>query len=285
MRLWALDTQGAVLAERRSDRGMGVLESGQYEGVLLRTLDGMMPEAGVLPVVICGMAGARQGWQAAAYLPVPCPPAGDGAVAVATEDPRLDVRILPGLSQTDPADVMRGEETQIAGLLSAEPGFDGVICLPGTHCKWVRAAGGQVHSFRTAMTGEVFSLLAHHSVLRHSIGMGWDDDAFTNSAAWGCANPEAMPLALFPLRAEALLTGLSGGAARARLSGLLIGAEVAAMRETWDGRAVTLIGDDTLSRLYASTLSGQGAQVRMVPAEEMTLRGLRAARDRMEPVS
>ena len=31
--------------------------------------------------------------------------------------------------QASPSDVMRGEETQIAGYLSKKPNFDGVICL------------------------------------------------------------------------------------------------------------------------------------------------------------
>ena len=39
---------------------------------------------------------------------------------------------------------MRGEETQIVGLLDGEPGFDGVAVMPGTHSKWVSIAGGTI---------------------------------------------------------------------------------------------------------------------------------------------
>ena len=48
-----------------------------------------------------------------------------------SKDPRVDVRILPGLCQNTPADVMRGEETQIAGYLAKDPNFFGTLCLPG----------------------------------------------------------------------------------------------------------------------------------------------------------
>jgi 2-dehydro-3-deoxygalactonokinase len=100
--------------------------------------------------------------------PSPASPRPD-ARSGATKDPRLRVSILPGLKQAVPPDVMRGEETQIAGFLAAAPGFDGVLCLPGTHAKWVQISAEEVVSFRTFMTGELFDLLSTQSVLRHSI--------------------------------------------------------------------------------------------------------------------
>lgn len=65
---------------------------------------------------------------------------------------------------------MRGEKTQIAGFLAARPDFDGVLCLPDTHSKWVRISAGEICHFQTLMTGEMFDLLARYSVLRHSVG-------------------------------------------------------------------------------------------------------------------
>lgn len=49
---------------------------------------------------------------------------------------------------------MRGEEIQIAGYLAEKPDFDGVICLPGTHTKWVRISAGEIVGFATFLTGE-----------------------------------------------------------------------------------------------------------------------------------
>ena len=92
-----------------------------------------------------------------------------------TADPRLDVHILPGLSQAEPPDVMRGEETQIAGMLAATPDFDGLVCLPGTHTKWARVSEGRVTDFRTAMTGELFALVSGHSTLSSFTAEGWNE--------------------------------------------------------------------------------------------------------------
>src|SRR5439155_22401473 len=83
---------------------------------------------------------------------------------------RFSPRILPGVCQrlTGAEDVMRGEETQLLGLGTLWPGFSGVVCLPGTHSKWVQLTGRRVERFATAMTGELFEVLRTHSVLRHS---------------------------------------------------------------------------------------------------------------------
>ncbi len=110
---------------------------------------------------------------------------------------------------------MRGEEVQIAGYLASNPDFDGVICLPGTHSKWVEVSAGEVVSFRTFLTGELFSLLSNNSVLRHSIGTGWDASAFEAAVSEAQSHPESLARSLFGLRAESLLADLPPDTARA----------------------------------------------------------------------
>ncbi len=255
-----------------SAQGMGTLDRGGFEPALRALVGDVLPA----PVLACGMVGSRQGWAEAPYAAVPCaPPSATEAVQVAGTD--LDVRILPGVKQGRPADVMRGEETQISGYLATSPGFDGVICLPGTHTKWAHVSAGEIVSFRTAMTGEMFALLSERSVLRHSMGEGWDAEAFAAGVDQSLSRPEGLAAALFSLRAEGLLDGLDGDIARARLSGLLVGAELAAMRPYWLGQQVALIGAERLSAAYADALQTQGVPTQIAGAEEMTLAGLTAA--------
>lgn len=272
LRAWLMRADGVVLDRRASAQGMGSLDRAGFEPALRALVGDALPA----PVLACGMVGSRQGWAEAPYTAVPCaPPSAAEAVQVAGTD--LDVRILPGVKQAHPADVMRGEETQIAGFLATSPGFDGVICLPGTHTKWAHVSAGEIVSFRTAMTGEMFALLSERSVLRHSVGAGWDADSFAAGVDQTLSRPEGLAAALFSLRAEGLLNDLAGDAARARLSGLLIGAELAAMRPYWLGQQVALIGAEALSAAYATALEAQGVPCRSVGAEEMTLAGLTAA--------
>lgn len=278
LRVWAMTQGGAVQTRRSNDAGMGTLSRDGFEPALL-DLAGDLLGTGKTPVIVCGMAGSRQGWAEAKYVAAPCTPPGiDRASHVPTSDPRLSVYILPGVKQTNPADVMRGEETQIAGFLALNPKFDGVICLPGTHTKWVHISAGEIVSFRTFMTGEMFALLSQQSVLRHTAsGDGWDATAFADAVSTAMSNTSDLAARLFSIRAEGLLNDLHADQARARLSGLLIGAELAAARPYWLGQHVALIGDDTLCKVYADALGAQGLPVERTDAERMTLEGLKAA--------
>jgi 2-dehydro-3-deoxygalactonokinase len=276
LRVWSVAADGAILSAAQSDDGMGKLARDGFEPALLRLIDPMLGP-GVTRVYACGMVGSRQGWVEARYRAVPCPPLDAAALTRApTTDPRIEVLIAPGLSQDRPADVMRGEETQIAGALAREPTFDGVLCLPGTHAKWAQISAGEVVSFQTFMTGEMFALLSQTSVLRHGLGDAgdWDDMAFDVAVNDALSRPEALAGCLFGLRAEGLLHQLAPGAARARLSGLLIGAELAAARPYWLGQRVAILGASTLARTYARALAAQGLDAELLDGTALTLAGL-----------
>ena len=138
-RLWLVDRAGNVLGERRSHEGMMAAGKLGFATVLQSHLEAVGAEPG-LPVVVCGMAGARQGWVEAGYVDTPARLASilEHAVPVPGQD--RDIRILPGIAQRDPKapDVMRGEETQLLGALGVDAADDAVVCMPGTHSKWVR---------------------------------------------------------------------------------------------------------------------------------------------------
>ncbi|MCB2114736.1 MAG: 2-dehydro-3-deoxygalactonokinase [Rhodobacteraceae bacterium] len=281
LRCWAMAADGTPLDAAQSGDGMGSLAPEDFEPALLRLISDWLPPdgAGPVQVVICGMAGARQGWIEAPYSAVPCPPVGASLARAAANDPRIAVGIVPGLSQARPADVMRGEETQIAGLLAARPGFDGVVCLPGTHTKWAHVSAGEVVSFQTCMTGEIFALLAVRSVLRHALpGEEIDLPAFLAAVSDAMTAPQALAARLFGIRAESLLHGLPAPTARGRLSGLLIGQELAGTKPYWLGREVIIIGAPGLSALYAQALGTVGVAAEAAETTRLTLAGLAAAR-------
>lgn len=281
LRAWLMAADGQVLDQRTSDQGMGRLDRDQFEPALSDLLD-QVPRSPHLPVLICGMAGSRQGWTEAPYVATPCPPPGiDQATRVACDT--WDVRILPGIKQISPPDVMRGEETQIAGVLLDKPDFSGVLCLPGTHNKWVRIERGRIIRFQTFMTGELFALLGGQSVLRHSVATrGWDAGSFDAGVSQGFEQPQALAGALFSLRAEGLLNDLSGASARARLSGLLIGTELAATRALWRDHKVAILGNSDVVGSYKTALSAQGAVLHTLGIDNPTLSGLCVAYEQLK---
>ena len=276
LRAWAMSADGRVLDSASSDRGMSSLVQAEFEPCLIDMIGHWLGSAQT-PVVACGMVGSRQGWSEAPYRLAPTTPAG-GLHKVVCNDNRINVSILPGLKQLKHPDVMRGEETQIAGFLSANKDFDGVLCLPGTHTKWVHISAGEVVSFQTFMTGEMFQMLCEHSVLRHSIGSGgWDDDAFNMAISDAISNPATVASKLFQLRASDLLEGATPAANRARMSGLLIGMELAASKPYWLGQKIALVGAPKLNDLYEKALASQGLTLTKHTGDEMTLKGLVAA--------
>jgi 2-dehydro-3-deoxygalactonokinase len=284
LRVWAIGADGEIIAEGRSEKGMGTLRSDEFEGALLELIAPYLTSGKTLPVLCCGMVGARQGWSEAAYVSVPCrPTVGQSALRVKTSDPRISVSILPGVKQVSPPDVMRGEETQIAGFLHRSPDFDGVLCLPGTHTKWVKLHAGKIVEFKTFMTGELFALLSTQSVLRHSVTTeDFEQFAFDSALLQALECPQSMTQQLFGLRAGSLVADVEPATANARLSGLLIGTELAAARSYWHGQNVGLIGDGKLADLYQSGLSSIGINATKNNVTAMTLGGLTAAHQNLK---
>lgn len=283
LRLWVMDDAGQVTATHSSSKGMNELGPDDFEPELLGLIQPYLSDERVLPVVCCGMVGALQGWADAGYASVPCAVLNESAaMRVLSKDSRISVHILSGLKQLSPADVMRGEETQIAGFLSLEPDFDGVICLPGTHSKWAHISAGEVVSFQTYMTGEIFDLLATQSVLRHSVQSDdLDASSFETAIDDIISRPQIFASQLFRLRAADLVNDQTSSQARGRLSGLLIGAELAGARPYWLGQNVAIIGAGALATLYQSGLAFQGVQAKCYDVSDMTKRGLTAAYQRL----
>lgn len=283
LRAWGIDSTGGVAFSRSSPDGMSRLSREQYPEVLTSLLSGVGDD--VEDVLICGMAGARQGWIEAPYLDAPAELSRLAAGAVTPDMPgRLSPRILPGVCLRDlgAEDVMRGEETQLLGLSALLPGFSGLAVMPGTHSKWALLDDTRLERFSSAMTGEVFELLRTHSVLRHSLGGELEgeerDVGFEAGLDQGLERPERLTATLFKVRAGSLLSGRSAPWCAGFLSGLLIGAEIGGQRD-WIGEAeIPLVGSVGLCGLYQVAFARLGASTRIVDATDATLAGLKTAR-------
>ncbi len=286
LRAWGIAAGGDVLWEKTSPKGMGRLSREEFPGALLEVLDNAAAEhSGQLDVVICGMAGAKQGWHEAPYLEAPTDLRGllAGAVRPPVPETHVAAAILPGVCQKAGDDnVMRGEETQLLGLASLRPGFTGLVCMPGTHSKWAQLAGTRIEHFSTAMTGEMFEVLRLYSVLRHSLLGELDgperQKGFVAGAADGLEHPEQLLGMLFRVRAGSLLSNRQSDWCAGYLSGLLIGTEIASNRHLIGDAPIPLIGSPVLCDLYQNVLGMIGVSGEPQDATQTVLAGLRAAR-------
>ena len=287
LRVWLVDAAANVLSECQSPEGMGTLSPDRFAGVLERHLSALGADQG-LPVVVAGMAGARAGWIEAPYVDTPAELTDLHLKAVSAPGIDRDVRILPGVCQrtSGAEDVMRGEETQLLGAVASGLS-DALFCLPGTHSKWVSLEGGRISRFTTVMTGELFQLISRQSILRLSIGEGRataDHPAFAQSVEEALGGDFSLTGRLFSIRAQALLSGADEASAASRLSGLLLGAEIAAMRpRLGDGQRVQLIGSGALTELYAAALTLAGVETVSLDGGELVRKGLFSAAKALFP--
>lgn len=254
-RAWLFDRGGAVIAVRRDENGIAKDDAPRFaEG-----LDLLVKDWPRLPTLMAGMIGSRNGWLEAPYVQCPAGLAEIAARLVPVGD-RADLAIVPGLSlAAGHGDVMRGEETQIVGLVGSGPSL---AILPGTHSKWARASDNRIDSFRTFPTGELFAAILDHTV----VGMLAEShevttDGFDRGLTRAC-DGQLFLGNLFAARADILLDLSSPRDCAGYLSGLLVGAEVREGLTLFvPEEQVLVIGSDGLAHWYSLALERAGIVV------------------------
>lgn len=283
LRVWLLGEDGRLLAEHHSDEGMGATAREQFHTVLEAHLATLAVPADI-PVVMCGMVGSRQGWAEARYLTIPASLADIAAKAVRVPGIARDIRIMPGLSKRDvnSPDVMRGEETQLLGLNRLVPAAgERFVCMPGTHSKWVHMDGNSVVDFVSFITGDAYAVLSRHSVLRHSLSGESVDPAsaaYRDAVQASLDRPADIFARLFSIRPASLLQDLGAADASARLSGYLIGQEIAGARARFSlPERIELVSGRQLGVLYAEALSVAGISCSLHDSDALAIAGLAGA--------
>jgi 2-dehydro-3-deoxygalactonokinase len=162
---------------------------------------------------------------------------------------------------------MRGEETQVAGYLHLHRVEDALVCLPGTHSKYVQVRGGVITDLRTHMTGELFALLRTHSILATTLnecgaGMAVDVPAFKRGVDHTGMSGGLLHH-IFQTRTQVLLKALQRAESASFLSGVLIGHEV---RGASPREPVILIGRPDLVEMYRHAFDRLGLPCSVAPA-------------------
>ena len=233
----------------------------------------------------CGMVGSNVGWEEVGYAECPIGLDGLAANLHPTTIAGRVMQIVPGLTcrrASDGApDIMRGEETELFGLLATSRlPRDGIVALPGTHSKWVRIVGGRVMEFMTSMSGEIFDRLTAAGMLASIVAApASTGTAFTMGARAGSDRVLGLGTQLFGVRAKVIRKDLARDDAASYLRGLLIGAEIADARALYpmDGdNVVTLVGAAPVCALYADALAGLAIRSTAVDAADATAQGFAA---------
>ena len=253
-RAYRLDAGGEIVDARAASAGILSVESGDYASVLDKQV-GDWIDAGESQIIMSGMIGSRQGWLEVPYAA--CPAGIDEIVAGIRKVKwaRGEAWIAPGVTcrdETGVPDVIRGEETQILGVLDQLGTGRHMICLPGTHSKWVEVEHRRIVRFTTHMTGEAFAVFKGHSILGRMMKDGpTDRDAFADGVRRS-GGTGGLLHHLFGVRSRSLFGELADTASASYLSGLLIGHEIHAAGI--HGRPVHLLCAPHLAEVYRQAL-------------------------------
>ncbi|MBT3534898.1 MAG: 2-dehydro-3-deoxygalactonokinase [Rhodospirillaceae bacterium] len=265
LRGYLIGADGKVQSARTKNSGILQVEDGNFGAALNQLAGDWLGSAENLPIIASGMIGSRQGWMEVPYVELPAGP--EELIPMRFDDFDRTIHMIPGLAFRNAAgipDVMRGEETQIAGV-----GADGIFLMPGSHSKWVLVVNGRITWFATFMTGELFAALKDHTILGRMMAGAVDDSAaFARGVKYGHGTAPTLQ-SLFSARSLALFGDLPEMGVASYLSGLLIGAEIAEAHTMMDtsGPMITIIGEADLAGHYERALSHCGFNSQPAPQD------------------
>jgi 2-dehydro-3-deoxygalactonokinase len=274
-RAFRFDNTGKVIGRRSYPIGILKVREGKFSETLQEHVGDWIAD-GETHVLLCGMVGSRQGWTEANYIQCPVKIDDLAKAVVKISFAGAKAMLIPGVMGEDSngvPEVMRGEETEAMGIVDDCDGC-GLVCLPGTHTKWIELRDRSIVSFLTCMTGDAFAALRKHTILAKLMNSEaiMDEATFLRGVARS-ADAGGLLHHLFSVRTLALTGDLKEDTTASYLSGLLIGHEVRAVMPSH--AHVHLVGALQLCKLYQQAIAALGG-TSTVEDEDAAARGLAA---------
>jgi len=284
---WLLDSNGIEIDKIDEEFGILKIDNSQYLDVFEKQLGLWIKEHGSIPIIAAGMIGSRQGWTEAPYLNCPAGPEQLAQnltyLKIKTKliNKPISMAIVPGIQYFENGipDVMRGEETQITGLVWSQHKV-GLCILPGTHSKWVYTNNGRIESFTTFMTGEIFSLMVEHSIVnRLMVGKSFNRDDFLSGCNHSLNSSYGFLKQIFSARTMGLFEKVKPKGIHSYLSGIVIGNEIKDgldnhyKNTSCKDKTIILNGEKSLCNLYKLAFEMAGVKV-MLEKKNLVAKGL-----------
>ena len=271
LRTYLVDAEGSTL--RRYESNRGVKSNAGNKSIYREELNKALEKLQVSTdseIRISGMAGSKLGWEETDYSPTPVTKEEFASNYLPLSD-FVNARLYGGVKHQNKdgsLDVMRGEEVQIFGIIAANPDAR-LICLPGTHSKWVTVENGKIMAFKTYMTGDLFHSLCEESIFKGQItSRTFNRDGFLHGCRLATEGNDLQDL--FKLRSEYVFSKISSEAFHSCLSGFLIMNE---LKSANPQSKVSLCGSPSLIPLYAVALEEIGIQNLALDSETATISG------------
>ena len=266
-RAYLFDSHRVIIDTIAASAGIMQSKNSDFEDVFYTQIGGWLEKHPNVPVIASGMITSKQGWIETPYLP--CPASLTDLSENLTKHLTVKghtIYFVSGVCQKSPTpNIMRGEETQMAGLNSRK---SMTAVLPGTHSKWIRLEGDTIQQFSTFMTGEIFAALTQHTILGRLITESENQDGFIVGVREGFSSQEedgGILSKLFGARAMPLLGLMSNDSIKDYISGLLLGTEIKEAVQSGFGNNVNpvICGTAELVSRYKKALEICGMQTEL----------------------
>ena len=238
-------------------------------------------ESAVEAIFVSGMAGSNIGLYDLPHIQIPAnidTLAKNLKEVSLAEITKIPFVFVPGLKKLDGgkiADVMRGEETETAGIICLAPECtDAVLVLPGTHNKVIATdKEGRVTDFFTSFSGELLNIIMSHSILSGQVMHGTEIIDSEVLAGADFARENGLNAAIFHVRVMGM-NGKSEAEMSSFLYGAVMGQDTALIKKMAQGRRVYVGGRESLKRVYGLLLGDGTLALDAEVADNAVRRGL-----------
>lgn len=274
-----------MIARRRSNKGIKFVPKGGYPAVYQELTADWLDSSSF--TLMAGMVGSANGWEEAPYVCLPASPdtVGEHIHKMSSMD---GVYIVGGLSchrKDNTYDVIRGEEVQIIGLISGlKQERKHLVCLPGTHSKWLEIDEHNViDSFTTVMSGDFFSAICTTTIMAMMLdGPQEFSKVDFQKGIELSAGPGGIMAHMFKVRGALLFEQIQPQHVESMISGIVIGSEIHNMKELYNTKSfVQVISSDTLGEKYSLALDILGIEHQLHVGDELSLAGMMILADKI----
>lgn len=267
-RLW-LCRGDKVISAKKGAFGAGSTKSHSREYLFnsLRSLiDELLSESSVSAselkcIMVSGMAGSEIGLCDISHIPLPADiyTLADNVTSKAfPEITEIPFVFVPGLKKMDGenlADIMRGEETEVAGILNLmNLQEDCLLVLPGTHNKIISVSkSGEITDFHTTFSGELINGIINNSVLTGDVSHEFEINQAAIFAGSEYAKKYGTNAALFHIRVM-MKNGKDTDYLSSFLYGAVIGKDTLLIHRLAGSKRIYIGGRKNLRRAHAFLL-------------------------------
>ena len=288
-RVWLCDKERVICTNKGAfGAKLGVTEgkAALYEclkDLLLKMLSqNNLLESDIECILASGMAGSEIGLCEIPHIALPADAyrnANAICEKIIPEITAISFWFVPGLKQLHGnllSDIMRGEETEMFGILPyLNKSASSVVLLPGTHNKIIRLnEDGEITDFRSTASGELLDMIINKSILAGSVSHNYTLSEIDAKKGMDYAKDNGINAAIFHVRVMAK-NGVSEDALSSFIYGAVIGEDVKMIRKYAGGSSIFVGGNENLQNVYCALLGHDN----VIPIEKSlaataSLRGL-----------